>query len=208
MNHRLQVAWSPQYSALEGHDYQQQVIDTVVAEKVLGVVELANKGVLNHASATRIAKLGWRIGEAVVGRGCLVGCVLSEPELPLSHSPTSRMRALVAACTHEAEFGLSSADARAWAHGVPAFVEVFDGEGELSVAIVVVKWPVCLGIDRCRATYGVHWHLNRKADRRRLCDLLFNVIQPGGCTARCPATIGHLAGNILRRRKQLDWRAS
>ena len=67
-DHRLQVAWSPQYSALEGHVYQQQVIETVAAEKVLGVVELSDKGVLNHASATQLAKLGWRIGETVVGK--------------------------------------------------------------------------------------------------------------------------------------------
>ena len=72
------------------------------------------------------------------------------------------MRAVVAACSHEAELRLSEKDALAWAHGVPAFVEIFDGEGGLSLAVATGGWAVAPGIDRRRQTYGVPWHLERE----------------------------------------------
>ena len=48
-DHRLQITWSPQYSTLEGAAYEQQILETIPASRVLGVVELSAKGVLNHA---------------------------------------------------------------------------------------------------------------------------------------------------------------
>jgi len=158
-NHKLQISWSPQYSAPEGTSYEQQVVETVPAAKVLGVVELSKKGVFNHASSSRLARQGWRVDEASV-RGGLVAPVGVPPTL--SHQKTSRMRALVAACSHEAELRLSEKDALAWAHGVPAFVEIFDGEGGLSLAVATGGWAVAPGIDRRRQTYGVPWHLERE----------------------------------------------
>ena len=35
-NHKLQISWSPQYSAPEGTSYEQQVVETVPAARVLG----------------------------------------------------------------------------------------------------------------------------------------------------------------------------
>ena len=104
-SHKLQISWVPQYSAPEGTSYEQQVVETVPAARVLGVVELSTKGVLNHASSSRLARQGWRVDEASVQRGGLVAPVGVPPAL--AHQPTSRMRALVAACSHEAELRLS-----------------------------------------------------------------------------------------------------
>ena len=95
-DHRLQVVWSPAFSVLEGAEYQQQVIETIPAARVLGTVEL-NRGVLNHASASRLHRAGWRLHEAVVKQGALVAVVSD-----ISHEPTTRMHALVSACAHEA----------------------------------------------------------------------------------------------------------
>ena len=77
------------------------------------VVELSTKGVLNHASASRLARQGWRVDEASVRRGGL-NAPVGAP-LALTHQPTARMRALVAACSHEAEFGMYTTDALALA---------------------------------------------------------------------------------------------
>ena len=71
---RLQVVWSPAYSSLEGGDYQRQILDTVEAKRVLGTVEL-NKGVLNHAAASRLSRYGWRLDESTVSDGAFVGAV-------------------------------------------------------------------------------------------------------------------------------------
>ena len=77
-------------------------------------------------------------------------------------------------------------NARAWAHGVPAFIEIFDGQGGLSVAIAAGGWPVCPGVDRCRSTYGAPWHLDRESDRCRSRYLLFEVVRPGGVHCALP----------------------
>ena len=67
---RLQVVWSAAYDSQEGADVQRQRVETLEAKRVLGVVEL-NKGVLNHAAASRLARAGWRLDEATVKHGAL-----------------------------------------------------------------------------------------------------------------------------------------
>ena len=112
------------------------------------------------------------------------------------------MRFRVAACSHDAELGLSSQDALAWAHGVPAFVEIFDGEGGLSLAIATGGWSVAPGIDRRRPTYGVSWHLDCEQDRSRLRYLLFEVLRPGGRIVHSRVTHGRRSGSIHQMRQR------
>ena len=162
-NHRLQVVWQAAYSTLAGAEFQQQVLGSVPSTRVLGTVEL-HAGVLNHSSASRLHRAGWRIDEDTVEQGGLVA-----PVSGLTDEPTVRMSRLTHACDHSAEFRLSDVGALEWAHGVPVFVELFDGAGGLSVAVAAGGWPVAPGVDRCRETYGVRWALDTVGGRARLC---------------------------------------
>ena len=92
---RLQVVWSAAYDSQEGADFQRQRVETLEAKRVLGVVDL-NKGVLNHAAASRLARAGWRLDESTVKHGALAAAV-SLPSERLSDLPSGRAAALVAA---------------------------------------------------------------------------------------------------------------
>ena len=106
---RLQVAWTPARDRQQGADVQHQMKETVEAKRVLGVVEL-NKGALNRAAASRLARAGWRLDEGTVKHGALAaavdgpgpGCRVATPPAPgpgaPSDLPSSRVRAPVAAC--------------------------------------------------------------------------------------------------------------
>ena len=87
------------------------------AERAIPVCNVPDYGVDEVAAARAVA-------------GALDGAWVAAVCDP-SHEPTARLHALVAACSHEAEFKLSDRDALQWAYGVPVFVEVFDGEGGL-----------------------------------------------------------------------------
>ncbi|CAK0811447.1 unnamed protein product, partial [Prorocentrum cordatum] len=181
---RLQVVWTAAYDRQEGADFQRQRVETLEAKRVLGVVEL-NKGVLNHAAASRLARAGWRLDEGTVRRGALAAAAVVPAAPRLSDLPSSRVIALVAACRPLEELDLKIGEVQAWAHGVPLFVEIFDGVGRLSQAVQSLGaanavCSVVAGIDLKRRTYGQYWDLSRAKDRARLRYLLFEVLRPAG----------------------------
>ena len=211
---RLQVVWSAAYDGLEGADFQRQRVETLEAKRVLGVVEL-NKGVLNHAAASRLARAGWRLDESTVKHGALAAAVgpssrpaagteqaLAAAVVPLarpaagterlSDLPSSRVAALVAACRPAEELDLRIGEVQAWAAGVPLFVEIFDGARRLSDALQCLgaasaACAVVAGVDVKRRTYGQCWDLSKASDRARLRYLMFEVLKPAGAHWALPA---------------------
>ena len=145
---------------------------------------LRHKGVLTRAAASRLARAGWRLDESTVRHGALAAAVSLEAER-LSDLPTSRVASLVAACRPLDELDLQISEVQAWAAGVPTFVEIFDGERRLSLAIQTLgsaslACAVVAGIDLKRQTYGQCWDLSKTKDRARLRYLLFEVLKPAG----------------------------
>ena len=72
---RLRVHWEPTYyqpgvglQQLEG----QPVLATMNLSKCISVMEL-NSGVMGHAAARKLERAGWRLDEAVLQDGALVG---------------------------------------------------------------------------------------------------------------------------------------
>ncbi|CAK0865466.1 unnamed protein product, partial [Prorocentrum cordatum] len=179
-----EVVWTAAYDRQEGADFQRQRVETLEAKRVLGVVGL-NKGVLNHAAASRLARAGWRLDEGAVRRGALAAAAVVPAAPRLSDLPSSRVIALVAACRPLEELDLKIGEVQAWAHGVPLFVEIFDGVGRLSQAVQSLGaanavCSVVAGIDLKRRTRGQYWDLSRAKDRARLRYLLFEVLKPAG----------------------------
>ena len=82
---RLQVVWTPAYSTLAGSDVETQVVKTIEAKRVLGVVEL-NKGIMNSRAANDLSRRGWRVCPASVDRGA-VAVALVEAHVPAAAAP-------------------------------------------------------------------------------------------------------------------------
>ncbi|MEC7232780.1 MAG: hypothetical protein VXW31_07575, partial [Planctomycetota bacterium] len=194
---RLQVIWEPAFAAVEGTDVLRQVVETLDAKRILGLVELSN-GVLNHAAASRLARAGWRVDESTVQHGALQAAAAVMPTLrgetlapPLSLAPTIRADALLRAGRPLEDLRFEAAAVRERAttgreRGI--FVEIFAGKGLLSAAIREGGWPVADGIDIVTRAYGRTWDLRSPADRGCLLHLLFAVLRPWGIHWALPCT--------------------
>ena len=68
------------------------------------------------------------------------------------------------------------------------FVEIFEGDGQLSVALRRERVPVGPGVGRRRPSYGTTWELGRPEARDQLKWLLKEVLKPKGLYVATPCT--------------------
>ena len=188
--HQFQTSWQPQFSNIGASGYVNQTIETVPFSRILGTTERSEKGVILHSDATRLAKKDWRMRPSAEPT---VSSVQHQvvPSTSLSDGPTHRVAQIVAAFPRFDDDDAAlryRTDILRWAHGMPAWIELFDGKRGLSKAMISGQWPVVPGIDIKRATYGIYWDLSKPADRHRLRFLLLRVIKPGGVHAALPCS--------------------
>ena len=186
---RLRVKWQPIYldggrEVLGGGAVA--ALETVQYAEVLLVVEL-HTGVLAHGAARRLDRSGWRLEEGILERG--VAAVDVPIELECKASVRLGQLANVLAAPLEGRLQWRGGALQQWAStGTVDFVEVFAGEGELSIALAREGLSVGAGIDSRRPAYGRSWDLVRPEAQEQLEWLLTNVLKPRGLHVATPCT--------------------
>ena len=91
-----------------------------------------HNGVLNHASSSRLARLGLRLDEGTVKQGAVSGSDDVASVRAFSDLPSSHLAALLSACRPLEDLELSVGPVQSLVGGAPCWIEVFDGCRRLS----------------------------------------------------------------------------
>ena len=134
-----------------------------------------NSGILRGRASSLLEKAGWTDDESAGHEGAVVVAAV-----PPAFSPPgdARLASLLEACGGDLESCLTfpEGNLRRWVACVGRiFIEIFRGQGFLSVAVSSENFPVAPGIDRDYPSYGQNWDLTLEAHRRRLRWLLSDV---------------------------------
>ncbi|MAB81808.1 MAG: hypothetical protein CMJ24_00005, partial [Phycisphaerae bacterium] len=173
---RLRVHWKPTYHVAGvglTSDEGQPILATMPFSKVASTIEL-HSGVMNHASARRLERAGWRLDEGVVADGAVVlGGLWSEQD--------GRFSSLLAACSRDSPSlgGTAPEDFRPWLErGHVDFLEIFGGSAGLTLAMKNEGCSAGQPIDKEYRAYGLHWDLTDGDSVARFCFLFCEVLRP------------------------------
>ena len=153
-------------------------------------------GGLPHALAKQLDRSGWRLQDAAPELG--VGMVA---EGPLPMRPVLAQAALLE-WLHGTLEGPADKVLRfepeaihQWAStGYVDFMEIYNGEDGLSLAVARQGCVVAPGVDRRNSTYGRVWDLTSKADRGRVALLIKRVLKPLCIHVATPCTKWSIIG--------------
>ena len=176
---RLRVLWKPAYLSPEGTEMLEPGADpsqeSVTVQQLVSVVQL-HSGVLSHAAARRLDLAGWRLDEQGLQHEM---AVVSPPAEP-SSSLAVRLEEFLGkiGTTPERSVRFEGETLQKWSStGYVDFLEVFSGEGVLTLVVAETGITTGEGIDARWSSYGRRfWDLREPAARLQLAWLVSHGI--------------------------------
>jgi hypothetical protein len=193
---RLRISWLPVFMK-DGEEVTAEgslaAKETVTPKQILTVVEMLEGGVIGHAATRKVDKANWRFDESDVQIMLLCKAPSNLPAIKLQEWYANAAGYLPEECVN-----FVSDEIQQYLTGTPVdFLEIFMGEGAITIGCNNIGLRSAEGIDRSKMAYGRAWNIQSATEVAAVFWIISKGLKPRAIHSGTPCTELGTLGNGL-----------